>query len=64
MIVLAGAGASGIDFLHFARDELEKPLGIELVCYEKNADVGGTWLENRYPGLVSTIYSVNLANNS
>lgn len=23
---------------------------VELVIYEKNADLGGTWLENRYPG--------------
>jgi cation diffusion facilitator CzcD-associated flavoprotein CzcO len=23
---------------------------VELVIYEKNADIGGTWLENRYPG--------------
>lgn len=22
----------------------------ELVCYEKNDEVGGTWLQNRYPG--------------
>ncbi|XWW98441.1 hypothetical protein V2A60_006441 [Cordyceps javanica] len=25
--------------------------GIELVIYEKNADFGGTWLENTYPGV-------------
>ena len=24
--------------------------GVEYVILEKNADVGGTWLENRYPG--------------
>ena len=24
---------------------------IDLIIYEKNADVGGTWLENRYPGI-------------
>lgn len=23
---------------------------VEHVIYEKNADLGGTWLENRYPG--------------
>lgn len=22
----------------------------ELICYEKNAGVAGTWYENRYPG--------------
>lgn len=57
-IVLAGAGASGIDFLHFAREELQKSLGVELVCYEKNSDIGGTWFENRYPGCACDIPSV------
>ncbi len=43
-ILILGAGASGLDFLkRFTEDDME---GIELVCYEKNADVGGTWLEN------------------
>jgi cation diffusion facilitator CzcD-associated flavoprotein CzcO len=23
---------------------------VEHVIYEKNAEIGGTWLENRYPG--------------
>ncbi|KIW96770.1 uncharacterized protein Z519_02161 [Cladophialophora bantiana CBS 173.52] len=23
---------------------------VELICYEKNPDLGGTWYENRYPG--------------
>lgn len=23
---------------------------VEHVIYEKNGDIGGTWLENRYPG--------------
>ena len=23
---------------------------VEHVIYEKNDDIGGTWLENRYPG--------------
>jgi hypothetical protein len=42
-IVVLGAGASGINFLKTAQDRLEN---VELVCYEKNKDVGGTWLEN------------------
>ena len=42
-IIVLGAGASGINFLKTAKDKLEN---IELVCYEKNKDVGGTWLEN------------------
>lgn len=24
---------------------------VEHVIYEKNSDLGGTWLENRYPGM-------------
>lgn len=24
---------------------------VDLTIYEKNQDVGGTWLENRYPGI-------------
>lgn len=44
-IVILGAGASGINFLKTAQDSLEN---VELVCYEKNKDVGGTWLENTY----------------
>ena len=25
-------------------------VGIDVVVFEKNADVGGTWLQNTYPG--------------
>jgi hypothetical protein len=42
-IIVLGAGASGINFLKTAQDRLEN---VELVCYEKNKNVGGTWLEN------------------
>jgi 4-hydroxyacetophenone monooxygenase len=43
--VIVGAGVSGLAMaikLHEA--------GIPFVVYEKNATVGGTWLENSYPG--------------
>lgn len=30
---------------------------VEHVIYEKNADIGGTWLENRYPGCACDIPS-------
>ena len=30
---------------------------VDLQIYEKNADVGGTWLENRYPGCTCDIPS-------
>lgn len=44
-----GAGAAGIDFLHHAPKALTG-LNVQIKCFEKNADVGGTWYENRYPG--------------
>ena len=45
-VVVMGCGASGISFAKFAQDELKN---VDFVLYEKNHDVGGTWLENRYP---------------
>ena len=47
-VVVMGAGASTLNFLKKAEEQLEK---VDIVCYEKNNDVGGTWLENRYPGV-------------
>jgi 4-hydroxyacetophenone monooxygenase len=44
-VAIIGAGMSGI----LAGHRL-KQAGVEFVIYEKNDDVGGTWLENTYPG--------------
>ncbi|OGM48707.1 dimethylaniline monooxygenase [Aspergillus bombycis] len=57
-IVVIGAGAAGIDFLHHAPSALEG-LGVSIVCYEKNPDVGGTWYENRYPGCACDVPSIS-----
>ena len=46
-IVGIGAGASGLNLIRTVRLNLTD---YEVVVYEKNTDVGGTWLENRYPG--------------
>lgn len=46
-IICIGAGVSGINLLRTLRLNLAS---YEAVVYEKNADVGGTWFENRYPG--------------
>lgn len=43
-VIHIGAGASGIVFSKFAEDRLQN---VDVQIYEKNKDVGGTWLENR-----------------
>ncbi|KIV93713.1 hypothetical protein PV10_04908 [Exophiala mesophila] len=55
-VIHIGAGASGITFAKFAEDRLQN---VELQIYEKNKDVGGTWLENRYPGCACDIPSAS-----
>ena len=44
-IVLMGAAASTANFLKKAEEQMQN---VEICVYEKNHDVGGTWLENRY----------------
>lgn len=46
-VVCVGAGASGLSLIRALRLQLTE---YEITVYEKNADVGGTWLVNRYPG--------------
>lgn len=49
-VICVGAGFSG---LAFAREVERGHLpNVSLTVYEKNASVGGTWYENRYPGYV------------
>ena len=48
-IIVIGAGAAGIDFLHHALERLAHRK-VDIKCFEKNPDIGGTWYENRYPG--------------
>ena len=51
-IIHVGMGASGLLFAHKAERFLRN---FELVCYEKNPVIGGTWYENRYPGCACDI---------
>jgi hypothetical protein len=53
-MVCVGAGATGLQLAYKAERLLEK---VTLQIYEKNSDVGGTWLENRYPGCTCDIPS-------
>ncbi|OQV04249.1 hypothetical protein CLAIMM_09160 [Cladophialophora immunda] len=46
-IVCIGAGFTGLQLAHKAEKLLEK---VDLQIYEKSKDVGGTWLDSRYPG--------------
>ncbi|GAA3241070.1 NAD(P)/FAD-dependent oxidoreductase [Pseudonocardia petroleophila] len=59
-VVVIGAGVSGM----LAAIRLREA-GIDHVVLEKNDDVGGTWLENRYPGAgvdtPSHLYSYSFA---
>jgi cation diffusion facilitator CzcD-associated flavoprotein CzcO len=55
-IVIIGAGASGLNMIRTLRLGLSN---YELVVYEKNEDVGGTWFENRYPGCRCDVPSHN-----
>jgi cation diffusion facilitator CzcD-associated flavoprotein CzcO len=51
-VVVIGAGISGI--LAAIRFPQRIP-NLSLTVYEKNTDVSGTWLENRYPGCACDI---------
>lgn len=48
-IIVIGCGVSGIAAVKMFKDRF-KGHPVELVIYEKNSNVGGTWFENRYPG--------------
>lgn len=48
-IICVGAGASGLLLAYKLQRSFDN---FELVIYEKNEDVSGTWLENTYPGCV------------
>ncbi|KAL3444849.1 hypothetical protein BJX65DRAFT_319736 [Aspergillus insuetus] len=55
-IIVIGCGASAINFAH----EVDtSSLDLDLVCYDKNPSIGGTWYENKYPGCGCDIPSIN-----
>jgi 4-hydroxyacetophenone monooxygenase len=59
-VAVIGAGMSGLLAAHRLREA-----GVRCVVLEKNDDVGGTWLENHYPGcrvdVPSHLYSYSFA---
>ena len=46
-IACIGAGASGLCFAYKLQRSFDN---FALTIYEKNSEVGGVWVENRYPG--------------
>lgn len=44
-VVHVGAGASGICLAKMLPESLKN---VSFTCYDKNDEIGGTWLENRY----------------
>jgi hypothetical protein len=48
-VVCIGAGLTGIAAVHKLQSK-HVDLDIDFQIYEKNHEVGGTWLENKYPG--------------
>lgn len=50
-IITVGAGASGINLARHLELHMQN---FENVIYEKNVDVGGTWLENTYLALMTS----------
>lgn len=53
-VVCSGAGATAIQAAYKITKHFKD---VEVVLYEKNNSVGGTWLENRYPGCACDIPS-------
>lgn len=55
-VICVGAGFSGLcTAIQFPR----KIKNLALQIYEKNPDIGGTWFENRYPGVACDLPSVS-----
>lgn len=56
-VIVIGAGISGI--LAAIRFPRRIP-NVELTVYDKNSEIGGTWFENRYPGVACGMYMSEL----
>ncbi|KAF5651837.1 hypothetical protein F25303_3879 [Fusarium sp. NRRL 25303] len=54
-IVCVGAGFSGLMLAYEAKYNESLQGFIDLTIYDKNHDVGGTWLVNRYPGVACDV---------
>ncbi|KAJ9608099.1 hypothetical protein H2200_007087 [Cladophialophora chaetospira] len=59
-VACLGAGYSGL-MMSIVVSQKMKDSNVEFVIYERNSDLGGTWLENRYPGCKCDIPAHNYA---
>ena len=56
-VIYVGAGISGI----LAAIRLPQQVqNLDLVIYDKNEELGGTWFENKYPGVACGTFSVSV----
>lgn len=53
-VICMGAGFGGIGLARSVR--VGNIPGVKLTIYEKNAGIGGTWYENRYPGYIHPFF--------
>ncbi|KAK5726792.1 hypothetical protein LTR15_002681 [Elasticomyces elasticus] len=53
-IIAIGCGRSTIESAYYLQKHIQN---YELVAYDKNPDIGGTWLDNKYPGVACDIPS-------
>ncbi|MDH5289383.1 MAG: NAD(P)-binding protein, partial [Acidimicrobiia bacterium] len=47
-MVVIGAGMAGMAGIYQIKRLMD--LGVNALCLERDADLGGTWYKNRYPG--------------
>ena len=56
-VIIIGAGISGICAAIKLQQRVRE---LDLVIYDKNPEVGGTWYENNYPGIACGKYPSSL----
>lgn len=59
-IVCMGAGYSGLMMGIIVSERMQRD-NVDFVIYDRNDDLGGTWLENKYPGCQCDIPAHNYA---
>lgn len=57
-VITIGAGMAGIMNAYNIQKECEN---VEHIVYDKNADLGGVWFENTYPGVACDVPSHSYA---